>query len=70
MRPCCRPKVRPCDAPARPPAAAPEPKAEPSLIIGGLQRVKSSNHDTAGTKKISNHTLELNFGLIAVSQAR
>ena len=39
---------------------AAEPKAEQSLIIERL--IKSRNHDMAGTKKISNHTSELNFG--------
>ena len=40
---------------------APEPKAEKSLIIGSL--IKTRYHDTSGTKKFSNHTLELNFFL-------
>ena len=40
---------------------APEPKAEKSLIIGSL--IKTRYHDTSGTKKFSNHTLELNFGV-------
>ena len=44
--------------------SAPEPKADSSLIIGRL--IKTSNHDMAGTKKFSNHSLELNLGLIQV----